>query len=138
MTGSHLFLPSYSGLVRVGIVAGPGRSAWNCISHWRYWIVAWTASATKALVVNNLCLFSDINPSLLQTSSVSFILCEEKMPGPSAFWWSSASKLQLMIALRDPKKLRNPPVGWVDHLIPWNHVLCGGITAAFELIHIRS
>jgi hypothetical protein len=105
MTGSHLVLPSDSILIRVGIVSGRGWSPWTCLWQWQSWMVAWTASAMKALVGYTDYVCCDINPSLLQTSGVSFILCDAKMPGTLKFWWSSVSQLQLVIALPGPKRL---------------------------------
>jgi hypothetical protein len=46
--------------------------------------------------------------------------------------------LRLVIALRGRKKLSTPHLGWVDHLIPWNHAFCGGVSAAVGLIHVHA
>jgi hypothetical protein len=71
-------------------------------------------------------------------TEIAIVLCDGKLPGALTFWWLPDSPLHLVIALQGPKKLFTPPMGWVDHLITWNHALCGGISRAVGLIHVRA
>jgi hypothetical protein len=124
--------------ILVGIVARHHWSPWECISSSRGLTVVWMAEDSPRELTPSRILFASLSLAYLIQSQVSLILSNDRLPGPSSFWWASTSPLFLVVGIRLPKRKPDSTASWHHQRIPWTHAYCGGVSASTVTCHVAT
>jgi hypothetical protein len=66
----------------------------------------------------------------------SLLLSDSRLPPLGQQLWTEALPLQADVGCRPPWRLGKPSKEWTRSILPWNHALCGGVSAVFGKLHL--
>jgi hypothetical protein len=104
------------------------------------WNVSWLAVddpyTTKN--VNGIRTVSphQVTPSWLRGYGVSLLLSDSRLPTRGQQLWNEDLPLRVTVGCHPPRQLGKPSKEWTSSILPWNHAMCGGLSALFGKHHL--